>query len=723
MRKELLPCLLIVMMLSMIFQPAFAQKRPPLAPVKPDTLHFEGRQLVDDWAWLKDRENPLLPAVLKAEKRYADDAFKPTRKLAGKLYKEFVATIPSSESSHPRLDNGYYYYSKSFKGKAYDVNYRRKAVAKAKEEVVLDSNKLAAKKPYFALGCYAISPNQGILAYSVDYRGDELYTLYLKDLAGGKTRQTALENISDFVWQNDNRHAIITLVNERLQTDKCYRLDTQTMQLTQLFSEVDPAYDLSLYRNCDKSYIFLLCYSKNATEVHYLPSENTEANWQIVTPRKPDHIYYPDIYRGSLYNQTNLWDKDGSIAVCSLDNPDISAWKELIPFISNSPISTFQIFEDNLVIIRRQNGFQQIEICDRRTGAAKQTVSSTDVASLDFWFNPDPHAKGFTYSKDGDLIPYSIYNWDFETAEQSLLYRQNSFVIPAQAGIQDNGFQNKSGMTKKNKFDLNNYKSQVLSIPTENGISIPLTLVYKADLDISKPHPLWLSAYGAYGDCNDPYFSSLRLSLLDRGAIYAVAHIRGGGELGHQWYETGRKLNKKNSFTDFIGCMDYLLDSGITSKDLLIIEGGSAGGLLMGAVANLAGEKCRLVIADVPFVDALFTMLDDTLPLTIQEYEEWGDPHDKEVFSYLLSYSPYNNVSRRVYPEMLITAAWNDTRVGYWEALKWTQKLRSSNTAETKIVFRMMWNEGHTGSGDRYQYFKYYAQTMAYALYQVGIRE
>jgi oligopeptidase B len=323
------------------------------------------------------------------------------------------------------------------------------------------------------------------------------------------------------------------------------------------------------------------------------------------------------------------------------------------------------------------------------------------MTTLSFWFNPDPTATGFTYTLENDLEPYSIYYWDFARGESTLLYRD-----PTAA-----------------QLDLEKYKSSIIYVKIADDVSIPVQMVYRADLDFAKVNPLWLSAYGAYGDCNDSYFSSLRFSMLDRGVIYAVAHIRGGGEYGQTWHEMGRKQNKKNSFTDFVACMDYMLESGITDRDHLIIEGGSAGGLLMGAVTNLAKAKCRLVIADVPFVDIANTMLDESLPLTIQEYEEWGDPRNPEVFRYILSYSPYNNVTRGEYPEMLITTAWKDTRVGYWEALKWAQMLRSNNQGKSQIVLRMLWNEGHTGSTDRYQSIRTYAQTVAYALYCVGITE
>lgn len=692
--------ILYTIVLTGIISTIHALPQALVTPVQPDTLIFENNRIVDDYAWLKDRNNSYVKRYLKQENKYAAAQMKASKPMAKTIYKEFLSHLNETEVSQPYFEHGYYYYTRQEKGKAYTIYCRKKGSLTSKEEIILDENKLAKDQSFFSIGTYAISPNQNLLALSIDRKGDEIYELYLKNLTTGLIIKTPIKNISEVVWMADNETMLYTTVNQRMQTDMCWRWSILEKDAQAIYLENDPGWDVSIYQSCDEQMIFLSSSSKDETEVHYLRSNDYQGKLTCLLPRQLKHNYSPDFYNGKFYIRTNYWQVDNDIAVCEEGKTALKDWKILYQSSNNNPINGFGVFDTNLILLQRKNGFDNLVIIDREFGVVCDIIAPEQPMDLNLWVNTDPTAMVFFYTAEDEITPLSIYKYDFYTMKSEVI-RQ----FPP-AGV----------------YDKNLYKTDLRWVKVADGMDIPLSLTYRKDLDMSKPHPVDLNGYGAYGDCEDPYFSSTRLSLLDRGIIFATAHIRGGGEFGQNWYDSGRMLNKKNSFTDFIACMDYLLEKGVTSKDKLMIEGGSAGGLLMGAVTNLAYDKYGLVVADVPFVDVLQTMLDETLPLTLQEYEEWGNPHDKAVFDYIQSYSPVDNVKPAQYPTILISAAWNDTRVGYWEAAKWAAKLRANNTGTNPIILRINWNEGHTGQVDRYQSLRYYAETMAYQLYFLGLR-
>lgn len=691
MRRLSLSIILLICLLQL-----FAKANPPLAPEIPDTLRIHGQTLVDPWAWMKDREHPKLNKHLKLEARYAEKVLKDSRKLAQTLYQEFVAEISEYDESYPWLDKGYYYYSRSSKDELYPLYCRKAGDLSAPEEVILNVNELARKKDYYELGVYAISPDQRYLAFSVDDNGDEDYRLFIKDLHSGIIIDMDLDAVSDFCWYSDSAHFLVVLSNERWQSNTCYLGSRECGALKLLYTEMNPEFDLSLYTSTDDSKIFLLAYNKSSTEVFETQSASPDGVLYSVAGRKYDHLYYPDFLDGRYYFQSNLNHRDSQIYTCSQDSLGIPFWQELNSARDVQAIDDYLILKDYLVILHREDGFDAISICDRYSGKELAQYQPDQASDLGFWHNPDSDADSFTFTMENALSPLSIYEYHIPDADLNLLHRYPE-TIPRNYSM---------------------YQSEVLWVDASDGSKVPLSLVYKKQ-DQKGPRPLWLNGYGAYGSCEDPYFSESRFSVLDRGVIFAVAHVRGGGELGTSWYEAGKKLNKMNSFTDFIACMDFLIEHGYTTARQMVIEGGSAGGLLMGTVANMAADKCAVVIADVPFVDAVNTMLDSNLPLTVQEYEEWGNPQDPEIFRYMLSYSPYENVRPQSYPAFLISAGWNDTRVGYWEALKWTQRLRMCQQGTQPIVFRLSYNEGHLGSSDRYAFLRQYAQTMAFALSRI----
>lgn len=661
---------------------------------RPDTTIIGKRVLVDNWKYLRNSEDPLVRKHIKKENAYARSMMKSSNKLAKTLYREFLNRVDVSETSHPYLESGYYYFTRNIKGKAYPLHYRRKDHSGASDELVLDENKLAKGKAFFSLGIYVISPDQSHLAYSMDASGDEVYTLYFKDLSTGKTRETEISNITDFVWAADSNSFFYVCQDERFRSDSCYQAALDRLEPILKYQEPDSLYDISLYKSCDKSKIFLLSQSKDQTEVWYLNSAHPLSGFSLIRPRQHRHIYYPDYLNGFFYFQSNLQSPGYSIFRAPEGSLSAPSWQILIPGMEEQPISGFQLFDSCIVLSRRLGGFKALSFHDPASGLQTDLFQPDYPADLAPWHNPDPGAGLFTYSLESDLVPYSIYSYDFTSRKHILLHQKPGYI----------------------GYEADKYTVKIHLVQAPDGTRIPLRLIYSTSLDLSKPQPLWLYGYGAYGDCEDPYFSASRFSLLDRGVIYAVAHIRGGGEFGELWYRMGKLQNKKNSFNDFIACMDFLIGQGITEPSKLLIEGGSAGGLLVAAVANQAWDKCRIVVADVPFVDVINTMLDPSLPLTAQEYEEWGNPTVVADLEYMLSYSPYENVRPLPYPTFLISSAWYDTRVGYWEALKWTQKLRSMSTSPNPILYRLNWKEGHTGSSNFYQGLKTYSETMAYAI-------
>lgn len=676
----------------------FARAMPPIAKEISAYHKVNGITLETPYSWLENRENPQVIKHLNKENAYAKAMLSPSAKLAKSLYKDFKSHIVETVTSHPYLEHGYYYYTRTEAGKAYTIHCRKKGSLKAAEEIILDENTLAQGKEYFAIGLLEISPNQKRLAYSVDYKGDEVYQLFIKDLSNSKTAPTPVSSISELKWMADNLTVVYTTQNLRMQTDMCWRWSFGSQQTQCIYQEDDPGWDVSLYVNCDNSMIFVSTSSKDASEVYFLQDDDYEGRLRCLQKRKAKLQYSPDYYDGKFYILTNKWNLDYDLVVSEYSSEKTGDWTVLWGGKLEQPISSFSIFSTNVVLKVRQQGFESFVIIDRLSGVQVDAMIPDEPMDLSFWVNTDPLALDFTYTSENDITPLTIFSYNF--------YDQRSTVLRQYppAGV----------------YNPQDYTTMLLWAVSADSVEIPIRLTMKRGVAAIPGNPLILNGYGAYGDNEDPYFSSSRISMLDKGIIFATAHIRGGGELGQSWYDDGRLQNKKNSFTDFIACMDYLVQNGWTSYPKLVIEGGSAGGLLIGAVVNMAPQKCMLAIADVPFVDLINTMLDDNLPLTVQEYEEWGNPNQAAAFDYMLSYSPVDNVHETTYPSMLISAAWNDTRVSYWEAAKWTAVLRKNNTGTNPIIFRLNWNEGHTGQVDRYSSLRSYAETMGYVLYRWG---
>ncbi len=666
---------------------------PPLAPERLFQRIVHGHLLTDNWAWLADRDDPDLPRVLEQEERYAARNLKRSSGLARKLYQEFTRSLARDEASHPYLLDGYYYWVRSPRSGSHQVHYRLKDTPGAEEEVLLDENKLARGSKYFSLGLFQGSRDGAKLAYSVDLSGDEDYTLYVKDLKTGKTTETGIRNAGQALWLIDGSRMVVTTYNDRLQCDQALLYDTVSGALSPIYREEDPVFDLDVYFSAGRDLIFLDSSAADINRVWFLDASSTDPELVSLTASNPGCRAYPEYLNGEFYVMIDRFHMDSGIYQYDPSDTTGRAWKEIVPPISGAPLQSFILMEDTVAVIRRQQGFKRLELYSV-SGGMIRTITPEVPSDLDFWFNADPTSPLLMYSLESELQPFSIVSHNLATGTEKTVYQTPAGRIA----------------------DTSDYCCELIWVPAQDSILIPLRLIRRKDLDPGVTHPLWLYGYGAYGDCEDPYHSDTLFSLLDRGFIYAVAHVRGGGEFGRSWYDDGRIGNKKNTFADFAACIDHLIAGGYTEADKLVIEGGSAGGLLVGSVLNLVPQKIRLAIADVPFVDLANTMLDPELPLTLQEYDEWGDPSSAEDFAYMLSYSPYDNVSPRVYPTVLAITAWNDIRVGYWEALKWVQKLRVNNLGTAPALYLMRREGGHTGSNDIRRDLRNYAQIMAFAI-------
>ena len=689
----------ILMALLFLFG-AMQGKEPPIAASETHDFNIHDHELSDPWFWMKDRKDPRLTKALKAEEKYASESLKPSSKLAAKLYKEFSQRIPLMEESAFALKDGYFYYNRQSSKQDYPIYYRKADEPQAKEELLLDLNKMAKKHKFLDLGFMSVSPDNLMMAYSIDLSGDEVYTLWYKDLSSSAVWQSEIENISDFIWQADSQHAFIITENELWRSDKCYRLDTKTGKLTLLLEESDPAYNLGLYYWGDRSTIFLSSGSKTTSQIWYIASNDIQGSFQPTFGKKEHTDYSLAVMDETMYVYTDLYNPDYSIARCSIENLAMENWELLIDAEPGSTIESFSLFDDFIVLSKSSAGQDYISIHDKTSGMLIWQIAPEEPSDMGLWNNLDPHAEGFYYYQETWLKPFQIYYQSFSGTPKELYY---TTPLPK-------------------AYDPSLYVAESTSYQAADGTAIPLTLIYKKD-EAEGTKPLWLNGYGAYGDVEKPWFSRSRQSQLDRGVILAFAHVRGGGEMGKVWHDLGRLLHKKNSFTDFCDAVEYLIQSGISSPEQILIEGGSAGGLLVGAVTNMIPQKIKAVIADVPFVDLINTMLDPNLPLTVGEYEEWGDPQIPEQFEYMLSYSPYDNVSAQKYPDILITAGWMDYRVGYWESLKWAQKLRSLNAGKSRITYILQKEEGHSGSSSRIKGQKSYAKSMGWGLWELKIEK
>ena len=679
-----------------------ATPQPPMAEKKPKITKIHGETLVDDYFWLREKTNPQVMEHLKAEDAYTEAIMKPTVPLQEKLYKEMLSHIKQTDTNAPYRQDGYFYYSRTEEGKQYPIFCRKKGTLTASEEIVLDQNELAKGQKFMSVGLFAPSDDGNLLAYSTDNTGYRQYTLQIKNLRTGELFPERIERVDNLAWATDNKTFFyVTEDAVTKRSDKFFRHVLGTDKNDLIYEEKDELFDIYTGRSRDKAVIVLQAASKTSTEVRWLPAENPNAELKIVSPREPDHEYDLD-HRGDLfYIRTNKGAKNFRIVTAPVDDPSQKNWKEFIPHRPAVKIDDISLFANHAVLSEWENGLEQIEIYDFKTTKQYRIEFPEPVYSTGINNNREFNTTTLRYNYQSLVSPSSVYDYDMNT-RQATLMKQNE--VPG-------------------GFDKANYKSERVFATASDGTKVPMSVVYRRNVKLDGSAPLLLYGYGSYGYSISPTFSSSRLALLDRGVIFVIGHIRGGGELGEEWREQGRMMKKITTFTDFIACAEHLVKEKYTSKDRLVIQGGSAGGLLMGAVSNMRPDLFKAVVSQVPFVDVINTMLDASLPLTTSEFIEWGNPTEKAAYDYMKSYSPYDNVRKVNYPAMLVKVSVNDSQVPYWEGAKLVAKLRTMKTDQNPLLLKVNFGAGHGGASGRYDALKETAFDFAFMLWQVGKAE
>ncbi|HSD46350.1 MAG TPA: S9 family peptidase, partial [Pyrinomonadaceae bacterium] len=661
-----------------------------------------GDKLVDEFFWLREKDNPAVMAHLKAEDAYTEEVMKPTAALQEKLYKEMLSHIKQTDKNVPYRWGNYFYYTRTEEGKQYPIFCRRKGSVDAPEEIVIDQNELAKGQKFMSVGLFVPSDDGNLLAYSTDNTGYRQYTLQIKDLRTGQLFPERVERVNNLAWATDNKTFFyVTEDAVTKRSDKFFRHVLGTDKTDLVYEEKDELFDIGTGRSRDKAVIFVEAYSKTSTEVRYLPANDPNASLKVILPRSPEHEY--DVsHRGDLfYIRTNKGAKNFRIVTAPVSDPSEKNWKEFVKHRPEVKVEAIDLFADYAVLSEWENGLQQLDVIDFKTGKQNRIKFPEPVYSASLSSNREFNTSIVRYTYNSLVTPTSVFDYDMKTGQSTLLKQQE---VPG-------------------GFDRTNYQSERVFATASDGTKIPISMVYRKGTKLDGSAPMLLYAYGSYGISIPPTFSSSRLSLLDRGAIFAIGHIRGGGELGEEWRQAGRMMNKMNTFTDFIACAEALIKQKYTSADRLVIEGGSAGGLLMGAVSNLRPDLFKGVVSHVPFVDVLNTMLDASLPLTTSEYIEWGNPNEKPAYEYMKTYSPYDNIAKKDYPATLVKVSVNDSQVPYWEGAKLVAKLRTMKTDNNPLLLKVNFGAGHGGASGRYDALRETAFDYAFILWQMGISE
>ncbi len=671
---------------------------PPVADRQPTTISVHGDARVDEYFWLREQSNPKVTDYLKAEDAYTDAVMRPTEALQDTLFKEMVGHIKETDDSVPYRRGDYFYYSRTIAGLQYPVRCRKRGTLAAPEEIVLDLNEMAKGQKFMSLDVYEVSDDGNLLAYSTDNVGYRQYTLQVKDLRTGQPLPERVERVDNAAWATDNR--TLFYVTEDAVTkrhDKFFRHIVGTDTTDLVYDEKDELFDIDLSRTRDRAILVLQIAAKTSTEARFIPASNPAAPLTIVEPREPGHEYDID-HRGDLfYIRSNKGAKNFRVVTAPVAHPSQANWKELLPHRPDVKIEGIDAFAGHLVLAEWENGLQQIEVMDLGTSERHRISFPEPVYAASTGPNFVFGTGTLRYSYQSLVTPASVYDYDMTTRRATLLKRTE---VPG-------------------GFDRSAYASERVFATAKDGTKIPISLVYRKNVPRDGSAPLLLFGYGSYGVSISPSFSSNRLPLLDRGVVYAIAHVRGGGELGEPWRDAGRMMNKLNTFTDFIAAAEYLIGEKYTSTGRLVIQGGSAGGMLVTAAANMRPELFKAVIAQVPFVDVLNTMLDATLPLTTSEYIEWGNPNEKPAYDYMAKYSPYDNIRAQAYPAMLVKVSINDSQVSYWEGAKFVARLRATRTDSHPLLLKVNFGAGHGGASGRYDALHETALNWAFALWQM----
>lgn len=676
---------------------------PPVAKKVHTENHINGGTLVDDYRWLRDKSNPEVAQYLEGENAYAEAVMKPTAALQQKLYDEMVSHIKETDVNVPYKDGGYFYYSRWEKGQQYQIFARKKGSVESAEEITLDQNQLALGQPFMSLGAYEPSDDGNLLAYSTDNTGFRQYKLRVRDLRTGKDFEVIADKVGSVAWANDNKTLFYTVEEDK--TKRQYRLYRHELGSPMgkddlVYEEKDERFNIGAEKSRSGKYILLQIGSHTTSEGRFLDAADPKGEWKLIAPRQQDVEYYADHHGDQFFIRTNDKGRTFRLVSAPVSSPGKENWKEMVPVRADVMLNDFDVFEDFYVLAERENGLPQLTVVNLTSGEKKRIAFPEPVYTASPQINREYKTRMFRYAYQSLVTPASVFDYDVEKHTSTLLKQTE---VPG-------------------GYDASKYQSERVWATAGDGVKVPVSVVYRKDLKKADgSNPLYVYGYGSYGAILPVTFGSNRLSLLDRGVVMAYAHIRGGGDLGKPWHDAGRMMNKMNTFTDFIAATEYLARNKYGAHDKVAIEGGSAGGLLMGAVTNLRPDLFKVVVSHVPFVDVMNTMLDASLPLTVPEYEEWGNPNEKAAYDYMLKYSPYDNLKKGAYPALLVKTSFNDSQVMYWEPAKYVAKLRTLKTDTHVLLLKTNMAAGHGGSSGRYDHLKEIAFDYAFILTQLGV--
>jgi len=674
---------------------------PPVAKKEPKVTEINGHKLVDNYYWMRDKKNPDVRAYLEAENAYTDAVMKPTEQLQKKLYKEMLSRIKETDVEVPYKEGGYFYYSRTEAGKQYPIRCRKKGSLDAPEEVLLDVNELAKGQAFMSLGDFKVSDDGNLLAYTTDNTGFRQYTLAVKDLRTGKMLADHVERVDSVDWANDNKTIFYTVEDEvSKRANQMFRHTVGTSGAdTLVYEEKDEKFDIYSGKTRSKAFILLFSASHTTSEARYIPADQPMAEWKLM---EQGLEYYPDHNGDFFYIRVNDTGRNFRLVKAPIADPGSKNWQEVVPQRADVMLDDTDFFKNYYISYEREKGLPQIRVTDLQSGKSRRIEFPEPAYVCAPYANHEYDTTKFRYSYQSFITPQSIFEYDMPDGTSTLLKRQE---VPG-------------------GYDRTRYQVEQIYATASDGVKIPISVVHLKSASLDGKGPIYLTGYGSYGASSDIRFNSNIFSMVDRGVVVAVAHIRGGGEMGKAWHDDGRMMHKKNTFTDFIASAEYLLAQGYGSKDRLVIEGRSAGGLLMGAVLNMRPDLFHAALVGVPFVDVMNTMLDESLPLTVGEFEEWGNPKEKPAFDYMLTYSPYDNIEAKAYPDMLVRTSFNDSQVMYWEPAKYVAKMRALRTDHNTLILKTnMSPAGHGGASGRYDRLHETAFDYAYFLTQMGINK
>jgi oligopeptidase B len=660
------------------------------------TIHGDTR--VDNYFWLRDKTNPEVIRYLEAENAYTDAVMKPTLGFQETLYQEMLGRLKQTDMTAPYRMGDWWYYARTERGKQYPIQCRKHGSLEAKEEILLDLNELAKGEKFFSLGLFVVSDDQNHLAFSTDVTGFREYHLFVKDLRAGTLLADQVGKVDAVVWAKDNQTFFYVTEDAAKRPCRLYRHVLGGTKDELVYEEKDELYRLSARRSRDKHYLFATLASSTTTEVRYLRSDQPDDAPHVVLPREDQHQYSVEHRSGRFFIRTNRNARNFRLVAAPVAEPQPANWEEVVPHRPDVFLEDVQVFAGHCVVGERENGLQKRRVIDLNTGQAHHLEFPEPVYAVFADINPEFQTTAFRYRYQSLITPDSVFEYDMNTRERELLKQ-----------------------TDVRGYDAGQFVSERIFATATDGTRIPISLAYKKGMKRDGSRPLLLYGYGSYGASLPVTFNAARLSLLERGVVYAMAHIRGGREMGESWYLQGKMMNKRNTFTDFLAAADYLVEQKLTARDRLVIQGASAGGLLIGAVLNLRPDLCKAAVLEVPFVDVINTMLDSSLPLTIQEFLEWGNPNNKDEYEYIKSYCPYTNIAAKDYPAILVRTSLNDSQVMYWEPAKYVAKVRATRTDHNVSLLKINMAAGHGGASGRYSALKELAFTYAFILNQMGI--